>query len=259
MAAKGGIRGSALSRLMRSRGGTEFRASKGRVIFPESRLLLFPFRIEPTMKPSLYSELPPLDPDTGHLNVLIDTAKGSRNKFKYNEAFGLFKLSGVMPAGAVFPFDFGYVPGTLGEDGDPVDVLVLMDEAAYVGAWIPVRLIGVIEAEQTEAGKTERNDRLIGVTTVSRSHVDVTDLGQLNANLVNEIEHFFVSYNEVKGKEFKPLGRSGPGRARELLEAGIREHEKREKSGEDANLSAGKALEGRAGKSTKKAKKGKGK
>ncbi len=93
------------------------------------------------------------------LNVIIETPKGSRNKFKYDEEFGLFRLSGLLPVGAVFPFDFGFVPSTAGEDGDPLDVLLLMDEPAFAGCLVTSRLIGVIEAEQTEEGKAERNDR----------------------------------------------------------------------------------------------------
>src|SRR6478609_592733 len=97
-----------------------------------------------------FARLGPFDAETGDLNMIIDTPKGSRNKFKYDEQHGLFKLSGVLPAGAVFPYDFGYVPATLGDDGDPIDVLVLMDEPAFVGCLVAARLIGVIEAEQTE-------------------------------------------------------------------------------------------------------------
>ena len=76
-------------------------------------------------------ELPPFDPDTHDLNVIIETPKGSRNKYTYDEPRGLFKLGGVLPAGASFPFDFGFVPSTVGGDGDPLDVLVLMDEIEH--------------------------------------------------------------------------------------------------------------------------------
>jgi inorganic pyrophosphatase len=157
----------------------------------------------------------------GIVNVIIETPKGSRNKFKYDEELGLFKLSGVLPAGASFPFDFGYVPSTRGEDGDPIDVLVLMDEPAFAGCLVPARLIGVIEADQTEDGQTERNDRLIAVAAESHTHHDVRRLDQISDNLVTEIEHFFVSYNTIKGKEFKPIGRYGPDRARKLIEEGM--------------------------------------
>jgi inorganic pyrophosphatase len=171
-------------------------------------------------KPTPVAELGAIDGETGALNVIIETPKGSRNKFKYDEKLGLFKLSGVLPAGAVFPFDFGYIPATLGEDGDPLDVLVLMDEPAFAGCLVSARLIGVIEAEQTEDGKTERNDRLIAVATDSHDHHEIESLDQISPNLVQEIEHFFVSYNTIKGKQFAPKGRFGPERAQKLVDAG---------------------------------------
>jgi len=100
--------------------------------------------------------LEPLDEESGTLNVIIDTPKGSRNKFKYDERSEIFKLGGALPLGAVFPFDFGYIPSTRAEDGDPLDVLILMDEPAFTGCLVQAKLIGVIEAEQTEAGETTR-------------------------------------------------------------------------------------------------------
>ena len=171
---------------------------------------------------SSFTRLSAFDSNTGELNVIVDTPKWSRNKFKFDERHGLFKLGGVLPAGAVFPFDFGYTPSTLGEDGDPLDVLILMDEPAFVGCLVPSRLIGVIEAEQTEKGETARNDRLIAVAADSRTHHHVRSLEAVSENLIAEIEHFFVSYNAIKGKEFKILGRSGPKRAKELIEEGAR-------------------------------------
>jgi inorganic pyrophosphatase len=169
------------------------------------------------------TELDAFNEEPEELNVIIETAKGSRNKFNYDGELRLFKLGGVLPAGAVFPFDFGFVPSTLGGDGDPLDILVLMDEPAFTGCLVRARLVGVIEAEQTERdGETTRNDRLIAVAAESHLLKKVRSLGRLNANLVEEIEHFFVSYNQIKGKEFKPLGRFGPVRALRLVEEGIR-------------------------------------
>ena len=169
-----------------------------------------------------FDKIPPYDDETGELHVVIDTPKDSRNKYKYDEKLGVFKLGGVLPVGAFFPFDFGYIPQTLGGDGDPLDVLVLMDEPAFVGCLIPSRLIGVIEAEQTEDGKTEKNDRLIAVAANSNVHKNIKSINDLNETLVDEIEHFFVSYNEVKGKKFEPLGRFGARKAKSLVEEGIK-------------------------------------
>nr|CAA9282557.1 Inorganic pyrophosphatase [uncultured Armatimonadetes bacterium] len=175
------------------------------------------------------TRLAAFDSESDTLNVIIDTPKGNRNKFEYDEKRGLFRLGGVLPAGAVFPFDFGFVPSTRGGDGDPLDVLVLMDEPAFVGCLVPARLIGVIVAEQTERdGQTMRNDRLIAVADNARDQKDIVSLENLNNNLVDEIEHFFVSYNTVKGKAFKPEGRFGPEHARRIVEAGMRQETERE-------------------------------
>lgn len=163
------------------------------------------------------SKLPAFDRASGDLNVIIDTPKGSRNKFSWDEKRELFELTGMLPTGAVFPYDFGFIPNTRGGDGDPLDVLVLMDEPAFTGCLVRSRLLGVIEAEQTEKGETERNDRLVAVASKSRTAGDLKSITDLNPTLLEEIEHFFISYNEVKGKQFKPLGRYGPERARRLV------------------------------------------
>ena len=166
---------------------------------------------------SPFTDLSSFDAETDEVNAIVDTPKGSRNKFKYDEDKGMFKLGGVLPLGAAFPFDFGYIPSTRGEDGDALDILILMDEPAFPGCLVPAKLIGVIEAEQTEDGVMSRNDRLVAVAADSRNHSHVRFLGDLNSNVLHEIEHFFVSYNESKGKEFKLLGRAGPDRAREII------------------------------------------
>ena len=77
--------------------------------------------------------LGPFDKESGRVNAIIDTPKGSWNKFKVDERLGLFRLGGTLPIGSVFPFDFDYVPSTQGGDGDPLDVLILMDEPCVYG------------------------------------------------------------------------------------------------------------------------------
>jgi inorganic pyrophosphatase len=128
------------------------------------------------------SKLPPIDRESGDLNVIIDTLKGSQNKFSWDKQLQLFELSGVLPAGAVSPYDFGFIPNTRGEDGDELDVLVLMDEPAFTGCLVRSRMLGVIEAEQTEKGKTNHNDRLIAVASKSRAHADVKSISDMNPN-----------------------------------------------------------------------------
>jgi inorganic pyrophosphatase len=166
-------------------------------------------------------QLEVFDSTTHALNAIIDTPKGNRNKYKYDEKYGLFTLHSVLPVGTEFPYNFGFVPSTLGGDGDPLDILVLMDEAAFVGCLVPSRLIGVIEAEQTVNGETMQNHRLIGVATASPYHRDIHALDQLDKTLVDEIEHFFVSYTSMRGKQFKPTGRANGERAKQLVDEGI--------------------------------------
>ena len=177
-------------------------------------------------KKSAILSLGAFDAEGEGVNAVIETPQGSRYKYKFDEETGLFKLGGVLPLGASFPFDFGFIPATLGGDGDPLDVLILMDAPAFAGCLVAARLLGVIEAEQTEAGQTNRNDRLIAVAAESRTHCDVRELGHLNPQLLDEIEHFFRFYNEVRGKQFKPLGRFGTERALKLVKEGVKLHRK---------------------------------
>lgn len=166
----------------------------------------------------LFKKLQPFDRKSGNLNVIIETPKGCRNKYAFDSKLGSYKLKAVLPSGAVFPFDFGSIPGTEAEDGDPLDILLLMDEPAFTGCLVEARVLGVIEAEQTEKGKTKRNDRLIAVAAESRTHSSLKSLLDLEANMLDEIEHFFVSYNEARAKKFKPIARKGPRAATSLVE-----------------------------------------
>jgi inorganic pyrophosphatase len=155
------------------------------------------------------------------INAVIETPQGSRNKYKYDEEMGQFKLAKVLPAGFEFPFSFGFIPQTLAEDGDPVDILVFADSPVPMGCIVPSRLIGVMEAEKIDGGEHIRNDRLIAVASESNDHADLTSFKKINPNLMREIEYFFVSYHQLSGKRFKILACRGPSTARKLLDDGI--------------------------------------
>ncbi len=176
-----------------------------------------------------YTHLPPFN-DSDELNVIIETPKGSRNKYKYDKTYGLFTLSKVLPAGSTFPYDFGYIPSTKGDDGDPLDVLVLMDEEAFPGCYIPTRLIGAIRADQTGDDGKVRNDRLIAIASCSHDQRNILTLDQLNPHLIEEIEHFFAAYHEIEGEEFKPTAHLGPDKARKIVDKGTRPSAKSSKS-----------------------------
>jgi hypothetical protein len=104
-----------------------------------------------------------LDPAKRTCRAIIETLKGRRAKYDYDPDLGLFKLKSLLPDGESFPLDFGFCTVHLWDDGDPLDIMVLSDEPGVTGSLLDVRLIGVVEAEQAEDGKVERNDRLVGV------------------------------------------------------------------------------------------------
>jgi inorganic pyrophosphatase len=170
------------------------------------------------------NQLPARHPDSDLLNVVVETPKGCRNKYKYDEEHGLWRLSKVLPLGTAFPFDFGFIPSTRGEDGDPLDVLVLLDEPAFPGCVVPARLIGIVEAEQTQGGKTIRNDRLVAVIETPYNPPAFHTLLELSPQWLAELEHFFISYNQMEGRQFKPLSHQGPEKAQQVLEAALHAH-----------------------------------
>jgi inorganic pyrophosphatase len=151
------------------------------------------------------------------VSVTIETPRGSRNKIKYEPAKKMYSLSKILPEGMVFPYDFGFVPRTKADDGDPLDVLVLTDEPLFPGCLVECRVIGVIELTQEEAGKKERNDRLIAVAQASLLYADVKDLAGLNGVVLKQVEEFFVNYQRVRNIKVTILGRHGPDRAAEIL------------------------------------------
>jgi inorganic pyrophosphatase len=171
------------------------------------------------------------DSKSGCLNVIIETPKGSRNKFEYNPDEGLFELSKVLPKGLSFPYDFGFLPSTKGGDGDPLDVLVLMDEPTFTGCKVRCRLVGVIEGEQTNRqGKTVRNDRLIAVAEECQYDKGMRSVKQLSDNFLEELEHFFASYHCVDGEVFKALACHGPKKAEKLVREATKRFRKVEKN-----------------------------
>jgi inorganic pyrophosphatase len=159
------------------------------------------------------------------LNVIVETPKGSRVKYAYDPESGLFQLKRALPEGMMFPFNFGFIPSTLGADGDPLDILILNEEPLNTGCLLKARLIGVIEARQTDRGNRTRNDRLIGLA-ISKESPTAMDSVDLDKKTRAEIEHFFVSYNKLDGKKFKVLGKGGSQQALQLVHKGMKAFQK---------------------------------
>lgn len=150
--------------------------------------------------------LKPLEKGDGLLQVIIETPKGSRNKFAFDPDQRVFSLKKVLPAGMTFPYDFGFLPQTLAPDGDPLDVLLLMDEPAYPGVVVRSRLLGVIEGEQVEGKKKTRNDRLLAVAEANHLYANIKRWQDLPKTFMKELEEFFVNYHRLQGKRYRLLG-----------------------------------------------------
>jgi inorganic pyrophosphatase len=154
------------------------------------------------------------------LVVVIETPKGSRNKFAYDPDERVFELTKVLPSGMSFPYDFGFVPSTQADDGDPIDVLVLMDEPAFPGCVLRCRAIGVIEGEQGDKNEKERNDRIVAIERGAHSWEDIKTIDDLGKPFLKELEEFFVNYHKLTGKRYRVLGAKGPDQARKMVKNG---------------------------------------
>jgi inorganic pyrophosphatase len=166
------------------------------------------------------SRLKAFDSDDKHkLRVVIETPKGSRNKFAFDADNHVFTLKKVLPAGMAFPYDFGFVPSTKADDGDPVDVLVLMDEPAFPGCVLTCRPIGVIEGEQGDKKKLERNDRIVAVEEQAHSWSDIKTMADLGKKFCQELEEFFVNYHELSGEKYRVLGVKEADQVRKLVKS----------------------------------------
>ena len=166
-------------------------------------------------------DLSAIDRETGDVNVVVETPKGSRIKYKYDAEAGTLRLRTVLGAGLAFPHDFGFVPSTLGEGGDPLDVVLLVEQSLAPCTVVPARLIGVLEVRQREGrGDWTRNDRFFAVANASHAHRDLQKLADLGARRLSEIAAFFVHYTALEGKKLEVLSRRGPSHAGRLLRAG---------------------------------------
>ncbi|MBS1524759.1 MAG: inorganic diphosphatase [Bacteroidetes bacterium] len=140
------------------------------------------------------------------VTAIIESPKGCNHKYDYEPEINSYKLRKILPAGLVFPYDFGFIPDTKGEDGDPLDIIVISEITAFPGCSMDCRVIGGFTAEQTERdGKSMRNDRFLGVLEISEVYKDINEITDLPEGIMKQIENFFINYNKQAGKQFKVL------------------------------------------------------
>jgi inorganic pyrophosphatase len=153
------------------------------------------------------------------IDVIIETPANTRTKYKWDAEANAFRAGRVLPLGMSFPFDFGFVPGTKADDGDPIDVLVLADEPLAVGAIVECRVLGafVVKQSQDVEGKLVRNDRIVAVPTKSVRGASWKTLDDIGADLRDQIADFFKTYVERQGREFELLDTVLPATALKLV------------------------------------------
>ncbi len=127
------------------------------------------------------------------VDVVVESPRGSRNKYEFDEERGVMRLDRRILGAVAFPADYGFVPGTVGEDGEPLDALVLLDEPTYPGIWVAARVIGV----SWIGTRTGREAKLLCVALGDPAYQDIHDLPDLPRHVVREIGQFFDVYKQL--------------------------------------------------------------
>jgi len=140
------------------------------------------------------------------IDVIVETPKGSKYKYRFDEEEKRFRVKKILPTGLAFPYDFGFLPGTKGDDGDPLDILIISEDSFVPGSIVECQIIGAIKAKQISDEETVRNDRIIGVPVMTMEKDEEVALEDFSKHKLTEIENFFIYYNKMEKKEFKPLG-----------------------------------------------------
>lgn len=165
----------------------------------------------------------PARDEEGSVTVVVETPRGCASKFKYVERLNAVMLSRPLPAGVVYPHDWGFIPSTRAADGDPLDVMILWEGTSYPGIVVPCRLIGVLNVEQTNlgTGARERNDRLAALPVTAPRLDAIGSIFDLAERTRAELERFFLNAVAFEGKDVKLLGWAGPDAAVAALDAAI--------------------------------------
>jgi inorganic pyrophosphatase len=159
----------------------------------------------------------PLFTEDGDVHVVVETPRGSRVKLSFDPKLETFTLAKSLLTGLTYPHDWGFVPSTKADDGDPIDVMLIHDAATFPGLVVASKVIGILLVEQTSKGKTERNDRLFAVPRRSHSELALSDVRELSKPILLELEKFFSATDELERKSLQIIGWKGPAAAARAL------------------------------------------
>lgn len=164
------------------------------------------------MFPNLY-DLDP-GPDCPEIvRLIVEIPKNSANKYEYDGNVGLFRLDRALYSPMHYPGDYGFIPGTLAEDGDPMDVLMLVSEPSFTGCITDVRPVGILNMEDSEEG----DQKVLAVPTRNPRYDQIHTMDQIFPHVRREIEHFFTIYKELEGRVTRLQGWGGPAEARRAI------------------------------------------
>jgi len=151
---------------------------------------------------NLWTELTPGSEFPEVINVVIEISKGSRNKYEYDKDIESFALDRVLYSSVVYPADYGFIPQTIYDDGDPMDIMVLMEQATFPGCVIPARPIGIMG--MIDGG--DKDYKILAVPVDDPRFKDINNISDIPSHILEEIEEFFKTYKNLEGKEVEVLG-----------------------------------------------------
>jgi inorganic pyrophosphatase len=170
----------------------------------------------PFCYPEVLLKLYDLDP--GHdspevVRAIIEIPKNSVNKYEYDGELEMFRLDRALYSPMHYPGDYGFIPGTLADDGDPLDILVMVDEASFTGCLMEARPVGVLRMIDGQ----EHDEKILGIPTRNPRFENIHTMDQVFPHVRREIEHFFSIYKELQGAVMKMEGWGGPREARKVI------------------------------------------
>lgn len=187
------------------------------------------------VNPTRFENIPPYpeskeDRKQNIVLAVIETPKLTRHKFAFNPAFGAFELRATIAEGLTWPYDYGFIPGTLADDGDPLDVLYLNDEPTFTGCLVKARVLGLVRLKKNDV----ENDRILacaarmsGVSQSTDSYNDVDDLPEAQ---LSSICRFLVEYSEDQGNAIRFKGTHGVESAFKAIDKAVSAFKKRGKA-----------------------------
>jgi inorganic pyrophosphatase len=152
------------------------------------------------------------------ITVIVETPRHTAGKYVFDPEHQCYRLKKILPLGMYFPYDFGMIENTYADDGDPADAMVITECVTYPGVRISCRLIGSLQAKQTESGKTLRNDRYLMVAESSLLFAQIKDIRDFSAKHNKELMDFFINYSRVEDKKLKSIKYVDADKAQKNLE-----------------------------------------